>query len=132
MIYESKNDSVKGLCQAILENTKYLYEANDCNIKDDLMRTIYEILYCSDDYVQSKNASHPPIEYYRDKVNCNITYNINNININVNTQPPKKPWNKLLDIVLTVVKLITLIVSLYSLGDSDADSSDDNLRLQLA
>ena len=82
-------------------------------------------------HVEIMDNSHPPIEYYKDKINCNVTYN-NNININVNTQPPKKPWNKLLDVVLTIVKLITLIVSLYSLGDSDDDSSDNNLRLQLA
>lgn len=132
MIDESKNDSVKGLYQLVWENTKYLYEANDSKIDDDIMQTIYEALYCSDDCIQSKNASYPPIEYYKDKINCNVTYNINNININFNTQPPKKPWNKLLDVILTIVKLITLIVSLYSLGDSDDDSPDNSLRLQFA
>ena len=75
-----------------------------------------------------KNNSHPPIQYYKNTTNTNITYNIN---ININTMPPKKPWNKLLDFVIKILKLITLFLGLYSLGDSDDDSSDNNLRLQL-
>lgn len=130
MIYQSKNDSVKGLHQLIWENTKYLYETNSREINDDIIKLLYEKLNSSDNNVEFKNESHPPIEYYKDKINCNITYNINNININ--TMPPKKPWNKLLDVVLTIVKLITLFLGLSSLGDSDDDSSDNNLRLQLA
>lgn len=91
-----------------------------------------ESLDCSiNNSIELKNESHPPIEYYKDQINVNIINN-NNININVNAQPPKKPWNKILDIILTIVKLITLIASIYSLGDSDDDSSDNNLRLQLA
>jgi hypothetical protein len=61
-------------------------------------------------------------------MNINITYH-NNINININTMTPKKTNKDRLDIV---IKIITLIVSLYSLGNSDDDSSDNNLRLQLA
>lgn len=128
MIYESKNDSVKGLYKLVFEMV-YPRKLDTREIDDDIMQTIYDTLHCSDNSVQSKNESHPPIEYYKDKINCNITYNINNININ--TIPPKKPWNKILDVILTIVKLITLIVTLYSLGNSDDDSSDNNLRLQL-
>ncbi|MFT8349479.1 hypothetical protein [Clostridium saccharoperbutylacetonicum] len=129
MIDKQKNNS-GGLLKSAMLNT-YIYVADSREIKDSILELISENLNDSINSKLCKTESHPPIEYYRDKINVNITYN-NNINININTMPPKKPWNKLLDVVLTIVKLITLIVSLYSLGDSDDDSSDDNLRLQLA
>lgn len=97
-------------------------------IDNDIIKAMYERLNSSDNNVQLKNESHPPIEYYRDKINNNITYNIN---ININTSPPKKPKKDLLDIVIKIIKLITLISGLYSLSNSDDDSSDNNLRLQL-
>lgn len=126
MIDESRNNSV-GLLKSALLN-KCLYVVDSREIENSILELISEKLNDSMDSKLCKNNSHPPIQYYKNTTNTNITYNIN---VNINTMPPKKPWNKLLDVILTIVKLITLIVTIYSLGDCDDDSSDNNFKLQL-
>lgn len=127
MIDESRNNSDRLLKSAMLNECLYVVDSRE--IVNSILELISEKLNNSMDSKLCNNNSHPPIQYYKNATNTNITYNIT---VNINTMPPKKPWNKLLDVILTIVKLITLIVSLYSLGDGDDDSSDNNLRLQLA